>query len=44
MPEGWEALFNDADPARANRAMQAMLGMQKLDIAALEAAADGATV
>ena len=44
VPEGWEALFNDADPARANRAMQAMLGMQKLDIAALEAAADGATV
>ena len=44
VPEGWEALFNDADPARANRAMQAMFGMQKLDIAALEAAADGATV
>ena len=44
VPEGWEALFDDADPARADRAMQAMLGMQKLDIAALEAAADGATV
>ena len=44
VPEGWEAMFDDADPARANRAMQAMFGMQKLDIAALEAAADGATV
>jgi predicted 3-demethylubiquinone-9 3-methyltransferase (glyoxalase superfamily) len=44
VPEGWEALFTDPDPERANRAMQAMLGMQKLDIAALEAAADGATV
>ena len=44
VPEGWEALFTDPDPERADRAMQAMLGMQKLDIAALEAAADGATV
>jgi predicted 3-demethylubiquinone-9 3-methyltransferase (glyoxalase superfamily) len=44
VPEGWEALFTDPDPERANRAMQAMLGMQKLDIAALEAAADGASV
>jgi predicted 3-demethylubiquinone-9 3-methyltransferase (glyoxalase superfamily) len=42
VPEGWEALFTDPDPARANRAMTAMLGMKKLDIAALEAAADGA--
>ena len=32
----------DPDPARAARANQAMLGMRKLDIAALEAAADGA--
>ena len=44
VPEGWETMFADADPARANRAMQAMLGMQKLDITALEAAADCATV
>jgi len=44
VPEGWEALFTDPDPERANRAMQAMLGMPKLDIAALEAAADGAPV
>jgi predicted 3-demethylubiquinone-9 3-methyltransferase (glyoxalase superfamily) len=35
-------LQSDPDPARAQRAMQAMMGMVKLDIAALEAAADGA--
>jgi predicted 3-demethylubiquinone-9 3-methyltransferase (glyoxalase superfamily) len=34
-------LLSDKDPARAGRAMQAMLGMSKLDIAALKAAADG---
>lgn len=34
-------LLSDPDPARAGRAMQAMLGMVKLDIAALKAAADG---
>jgi predicted 3-demethylubiquinone-9 3-methyltransferase (glyoxalase superfamily) len=39
-PAGWEELFTDADPARAARATTAMLGMKKLDIAALEAAAD----
>jgi predicted 3-demethylubiquinone-9 3-methyltransferase (glyoxalase superfamily) len=33
--------LSDPDPARAGRAMQAMLGMVKLDIAALKAAADG---
>ena len=40
-PEGWEAVLNDPDPARARRATAAMLTMRKLDIAALEAAADG---
>lgn len=35
-------LLSDADPERSGRAMQAMLGMTKLDIAALQAAADGA--
>ena len=35
-------LMGDPDPARANRAMTAMLQMDKLDIAALRAAADGA--
>jgi predicted 3-demethylubiquinone-9 3-methyltransferase (glyoxalase superfamily) len=34
-------LLADPDPARAGRAMQAMLGMVKLDSAALQAAADG---
>lgn len=29
------------DPARADRAMRAMMGMRKLDIAAMRAAADG---
>jgi predicted 3-demethylubiquinone-9 3-methyltransferase (glyoxalase superfamily) len=37
-----EELFSDPDPERARRAMQAMLGMRKLDIAALRSAADGA--
>ena len=44
VPAGWEALLNDGDPARAERAMAAMFGMTKLDLAALEAAADGASV
>jgi predicted 3-demethylubiquinone-9 3-methyltransferase (glyoxalase superfamily) len=35
-------LQNDPDPARASRAMQAMLQMQKIDVAKLEAAAAGA--
>jgi predicted 3-demethylubiquinone-9 3-methyltransferase (glyoxalase superfamily) len=34
-------LLNDPDPERSRRAMQAMLTMSKLDIAALERAADG---
>jgi predicted 3-demethylubiquinone-9 3-methyltransferase (glyoxalase superfamily) len=41
-PAGIEELFADPDPARAERAMQAMLGMRKLDLAAMRAAADGA--
>ena len=41
VPAGWEALFNDPDPERANRTMTAMLDMKKLDLAALQAAADG---
>lgn len=41
VPDGMEELFADADPARAQRAVQAMLGMVKLDLAALQAAADG---
>ena len=34
-------LLNDPDTEKAARAMQAMLGMQKLDIAELQAAFDG---
>ena len=41
VPEGMDEVLNDPDPARAQRAMQAMLGMVKLDLAALRAAADG---
>lgn len=41
VPTGWEALMNDPDPDRVARATAAMLGMVKLDIAALQAAADG---
>jgi predicted 3-demethylubiquinone-9 3-methyltransferase (glyoxalase superfamily) len=36
-----EEALNDPDPARSERAMKAMLGMKKIDIAALHAAADG---
>ena len=41
VPEGMDEVFADPDPARAERAMQAMFGMRKLDVAALRAAADG---
>ncbi|MEU4483123.1 VOC family protein [Micromonospora sp. NPDC023966] len=40
-PTGMEEMLNDPDPERAQRAMKAMLGMSKLDIAALRSAADG---
>ena len=41
VPTGMSEVFDDADPERAGRAMQAMLGMRKLDVAALRRAADG---
>ena len=41
VPEGIDELFGDDDPERAKRAMEAMFGMRKLDIAALRAAAEG---
>ena len=44
VPAGMGELFADPDPSRAQRAMQAMLGMRKLDVAALRAAADGVPV
>jgi predicted 3-demethylubiquinone-9 3-methyltransferase (glyoxalase superfamily) len=37
-----EELLKDPDPERARRAMEAMMTMVKIDIAALERAADGA--
>jgi predicted 3-demethylubiquinone-9 3-methyltransferase (glyoxalase superfamily) len=40
-PPGMAEALNDPDPARAERSMKAMLGMKKIDIAALKAAADG---
>jgi predicted 3-demethylubiquinone-9 3-methyltransferase (glyoxalase superfamily) len=44
VPSGMAEVFADPDPARAQRAVQAMLGMKKLDLAALRAAADGVPV
>ena len=44
VPVGMDELFADPDPDKAKRAMQAMFGMRKLDIAALRAAADGVPV
>ena len=41
VPAGMDDLFADPDPERARRAMEAMLKMGKLDIAALQSAADG---
>jgi predicted 3-demethylubiquinone-9 3-methyltransferase (glyoxalase superfamily) len=41
VPKVMNQLLGDPDPGRAGRAMQAMLSMQKLNIAALQAAADG---
>ena len=42
VPEGMDEIFTGPDTARAERAMNAMFGMKKLDIAALQAAADAA--
>jgi predicted 3-demethylubiquinone-9 3-methyltransferase (glyoxalase superfamily) len=41
VPIRLQELIDDPDPGRAQRAMQAMLGMRKMDIAELERAADG---
>ncbi len=40
-PVRLQELIEDPDPARAERAMRAMLQMKKIDIAELERAADG---
>jgi len=41
VPTGMDELFADPDATKAERAMQAMFGMRKLDIAALHSAAEG---
>ena len=41
VPTGMEHLFADPDPQRATRAMAAMLTMHKIDVAAVQRAADG---
>lgn len=41
VPGGMAELLNDPDQGRAQRAMAAVLGMGKLDVAAIHAAADG---
>jgi predicted 3-demethylubiquinone-9 3-methyltransferase (glyoxalase superfamily) len=41
VPQGWADMFSDPDKSRVQRAIDAMFTMKKLDIAALEAAADG---
>lgn len=43
VPAGMGEVLGDPDEARSQRAMKAMLGMSKLDIAALRAAADQAS-
>jgi predicted 3-demethylubiquinone-9 3-methyltransferase (glyoxalase superfamily) len=42
VPRRLLALMTDPDPAKARRAMQAMLTMKRIDIAAVERAAEGA--
>ena len=42
VPGGMEEFFANPDPARTKRTMEAMFGMKKLDVAVLQAAADGA--
>ena len=42
VPKRFIELMSDPDKDRAARAMEAMMGMKKLDVAALEAAADNA--
>ena len=41
VPTGMDELFADPDPTKAERAMRVMFDMKKLDIAALQQAADG---
>jgi predicted 3-demethylubiquinone-9 3-methyltransferase (glyoxalase superfamily) len=40
VPEGWDDLFKDPDTTKGDRAMRALFGMKKVDIAAIQAAVD----
>jgi predicted 3-demethylubiquinone-9 3-methyltransferase (glyoxalase superfamily) len=40
IPAGYQELMSDPDQGRRDRAMHAVLGMKKLDMAAIQAAAD----
>ena len=42
VPVGMNEMLNDPDQARGQRAMKAMLCMKKIDLAAVQAAADAA--
>ena len=42
VPQGFEEIMGDPDLGRRDRAMKAVLGMGKLDLAAIRAAADAA--
>lgn len=42
VPIGMAEIFSDPDPSKAERAMRAMFGMKKLDMAELRRAAEGA--
>jgi predicted 3-demethylubiquinone-9 3-methyltransferase (glyoxalase superfamily) len=44
VPVGMEDFMTDSNPERANAAMAAMLSMGKIDLAAIEAAADAVAV
>jgi predicted 3-demethylubiquinone-9 3-methyltransferase (glyoxalase superfamily) len=41
VPAAWEDVLTTGDPARARRAMQALYGMKKIDLVAIEAAMEG---
>ena len=40
VPEGWDDVFKDPAPRKANAAMTALFGMKKVEIAAIQAAVD----
>jgi len=41
VPAGFDEIMGDPDQSRRDRAMKAVMGMKKLDLAAIRAAADG---